>query len=231
MPKQLTILAVICAAALSSFSAGSSAEAPPAAGSGLPAASSASVTHGKVHHRAGFSFEADLPTTHGYALILRAADHRDVELAVEREGGAEPYVTMFYRVRGHVGRNGIKADLGRFGRVDLHFVGHLHEERYRYANCSPAVPEVTRFGVLMGLFEFEALERKIKLTAHRVEGHTREEPARTCRPRPSRVKAGGDESVYARRPVVAEGNGEGFVTDFSATAHSGGRTIETYASG
>ncbi|MFT3863260.1 MAG: hypothetical protein QM729_03235 [Solirubrobacterales bacterium] len=191
---------------------------------------SASAAHEKiVHHRASFSFEADLPSTHGYALILRASDHRDIELAVEREPSAEPYVTMFYRVRGHVGRHGIHADLGRFGRVDLRFAGHLHEGHFHYPNCSSGAQVTTRSGVLEGLVEFEALERRIELTAHRVEGGTREEPARTCTPKPSQVSEGGDESSYLRRPAVTEGKGEGFVADFSALAHTGGRTIEIYA--
>jgi hypothetical protein len=114
----------------------------------------AAATHEKVvHHRASFSFEADLPSAHGYALILRASDHRSIELAVEREPFAEPYVTMFYRVKGHVGRHGVKADLGRFGRVDLHFVGNPQEERFHYPNCSSGARVTTRSGVLEGLFE------------------------------------------------------------------------------
>jgi hypothetical protein len=197
---------------------------------GLPLSNgTAAAAHERVvHHRASFSFEADLPSAHGYALILRASDHRNIELAVEREPFAEPYVTMFYRVKGHVGQHGVKADLGRFGRVDLHFVGNPQEEHFHYPNCSSGAQVTTRYGVLEGLFEFEALERKIETTAHRVEGRTREEPARTCTPKPSRVVEGGDESSYAR-PAPTEGKGEGFVADFSALAHTGGRTIEIYA--
>jgi hypothetical protein len=182
-----------------------------------------------VRHRASFSFEAELPPSQGYGLILRASDHRDIELAVEREPGIEPYVTMFYEVKGHVGRNGIEADLGRFGRVDLHFVGRSHEERFRYPNCRGGASSISRRGILRGVFGFEALERKITSTVHRVEGQIREEPRRTCTPRPSQVSNGGDESTYARRPVLSEGTGEGFVTDFSALAYTDGRTVEIYA--
>jgi len=193
------------------------------------AADGATADQKVVHHRASFSFEADLPSTAGYALILRASGHHAVELAVEREPGAEPYVTMSYRAPGHVGQDGVRADLGRFGRVDLHFVGRPHEERFHYPDCRPAVPEVTRYGVLEGLFEFEALDRKIKLTAHRVEGHTRKEPGRTCTPKPRDEFEGEPESFADRRPLAGEGKGEGVAADFSALAHTGGRTIETYA--
>jgi hypothetical protein len=194
----------------------------------LGAAGNAAGSPKVVHHRASFSFEAQLPSADGYALILRANGHRDIELAVEREPFAEPYVTMFYRVKGHVGEHGIAADLGRFGRVDMHFVGRPHEELFHHRNCTPARPEVSRYGVLKGLFEFESLDPKITLTAHRVEGGTRQEPARTCTKRP-RNESEGFAASAAGRPVIVEGKGEGFVADFSAIAHTGGRTIETYA--
>jgi hypothetical protein len=193
------------------------------------AADTATADQKVVHHRASFSFEADLPSTAGYALILRASGHHAVELAVEREPGAEPYVTMFYRAPGHVGQDGVKADLGRFGRIDLHYVGRPHEERFHYPDCRPAVPEVTRYGILEGLFEFEALDPKVKLTTHRLEGQTRKEPGRTCMPKPREEFEGEAESFADRRPLVGEGEGEGVAADFSALAHVGGRTIETYA--
>ncbi len=183
-----------------------------------------------VHHKASFSFEADLPSADGYGLILRASDHRNIELAVEREPGVEPYVTMFYKVPGHVGRNGIEADLGRFGTVDMHFVGGAQEEHFHYPNCRGRRAGVSRYAELRGTFEFEALDRKISSTVHRAQGQTHEDPARTCTPKPSQVVSeGSDESTYARRPVAVEGNGEGFVTDLSALAHTDGRTVEIYA--
>jgi hypothetical protein len=192
---------------------------------------SASAAHKKVvHHRASFSFEADLPSADGYALILRASDHRNIELAVEREPGLEPYVTMFYKMKGHVGRHGIEADLGRFGKVDMHFVGRPKEQRFHYPNCRGGPAALSRYGELRGTFEFVALDPKITSTVHRAEGQTQEDPARTCTPKPSQVVfEGGDESTYARRLVPVEGKGEGFVTDLSALAHSGGRTVEIYA--
>jgi hypothetical protein len=195
----------------------------------LGATGSATASKKLVHHRADFSFEANLPSTDGYALILRADDHRNIELAVEREPFAEPYVTMFFRAKGYVGEHGVHVDLGRFGRADLHFVGRRHEERFHYRNCTPAVPEVSSYGVLEGFFEFESLDRKITLTAHRAEGQTRQEPARTCTPRPRNEEEGVATFAAAGRPTLVEGKGEGFVDDFSAIAHTGGRTIEIYA--
>lgn len=191
--------------------------------------SASAVHHEAIHHPASFSFEADLPSADGYGLILRASDHHRIELAVQREPGAEPYVTMFYRVRGHVGRHGIEADLGRFGRVEMHFIGRLYEERFRFHNCRGRAAVVSRYGDLRGIFRFEALDPKITSTVYRAKGQTREEPARTCTPKAPQVSGGGDGSSYARRPVPAEGNGEGLVTGFSALTHADGRTVEIYA--
>ena len=202
------VLTVLCVA-LSLGATGSAAAAP------------------RVHHRASFSFEAALPSADGYALFLRAKDHRHIELDVERESPAEPYVTMTYRATGQVDDDGIKVDFGRFGKVDLRSVGHPHEEQSRYPNCTPAAPAISRYGGMRGRFEFESLDGKVELSAHQVEGQTRDAPSRTCTPKPHQEIEG--ETSFAARPVVTEAKGEGFAAGFSALAHTGGRTIEIYA--
>jgi hypothetical protein len=195
----------------------------------LGASASAAPPHKLVHHRASFSFEAHLPSADGYALYLRAKNHRDIELDVEREAFTEPYVTMTYRAKGRVGEDGIKVDFGRFGRVDLRFGGSAQVERFHPPNCRPAVAEITRGGVLRGRFEFESLDGTVKLSTGRVEGGISDDPAQTCRPRP-REEFEGPPSFASRRPTVAEGTEEeGFATGFSALAHTGRRTIEIYA--
>jgi hypothetical protein len=195
----------------------------------LGAPASAASSHKFVHHRASFSFEAHLPSAAGYAMYLRAKNHRDIELDVEREAPAEPYVTMTYRAKGRVGEDGIKVGFGRFGRVDLRFVGGSQVERFHPPNCRPAAAEITRSGVLRGRFEFESLDRKVLLSTGRVEGGITDDPAQTCRPQP-REEFEGEPSFANRRSTVAEGTEEeGFATGFSALAHTDGRTIEIYA--
>jgi len=195
----------------------------------LGAPGGAAASGREFYYPGSFSFEAHLPSADGYDLYLRAHNRHEIELDVEREGFAEPYVTMTYRANGRISDHGIKSDLGRFGQIDLHFVGRPQTERFHDPDCTPRAVEVTRLGVLRGVFEFESLDRKVKLSVHRLEGHTAERPERTCKPQP-RIEREGPGSFFAdRRPVVAEGKGEGFVADFSALAHIGGRTIEIYA--
>ena len=56
----------------------------------LAAAGTAGAAHKVIHRRASFSFEAELPSSDGYSLYLRAKNHSDIELEVDRKGGAGP---------------------------------------------------------------------------------------------------------------------------------------------
>jgi hypothetical protein len=189
---------------------------------------SAGASPRTAHRPASFSFEAHLPSADGYAIYLRAHDRHEIELDVEREAFAEPYVTMTYKVKGQVGEHGIAADLGRFGRVDLRFSGHPKKRRFRPSNCRPQSPEVQTYGEMTGHFRFRSLDGKVQLSVRHVEGETRRDPKRVCTKKPRR-EVFHSEFFADRRPVAVEGKGEGFVADFAALAHVGGRAIEIYA--
>jgi hypothetical protein len=189
-----------------------------------------------VHRRASFSFEAHLPSADGYALYLRAKNHRNIELDVEREGFAEPYVTMTYKVKGRVGEDGIAADLGRFGRVDLRFAGKPKTERFRHPNCTPRTPLVEVRGEMKGRFDFTSLDGKVKVETGRVEGETRRDSKRVCTKEPRREHFG--SGFFAERPTLEEPRQRpseeeelAVALTFLARAHTMGRTIDLYALG
>jgi hypothetical protein len=203
----------------------------------LAAAGSAEAAPRVIHRRASFAFEARLPSSDGYSLYLRAKNHSDIELEVDRKGSAEPYVTMTYRVQGHVGRDGIKASLGRFGHVDLTASGAPRRELHRYPNCGAPRPEVRTHGSLVGTFRFRSLGGTVKSTVHHVEAETREEPRRLCT-REARGE-GQERSFFAKR-VLTHMTEEEFTPveeeemasiAFLARAHTMGRTIDLYALG
>jgi hypothetical protein len=203
----------------------------------LTTAGTAAAAHKVIHRRASFSFEAQLPSRDGYALYLRAKNHRDIELDVEREGAAEPYVTMTYRVKGQVGRDGIEADLGRFGRVDLRSSGTPERHPYRLPNCRPSGPAVREDDLLRGDFRFASLGGTVKLSVDHVEAETRREPRRSCVRGRSRVSSGRGSS--SARPLAGVRKGEFTPAEeeelapvsFLARAHEMGRTIDLFALG
>jgi hypothetical protein len=158
-----------------------------------------------VVHPASFQFEAELPETDGFAIYLRADDHRHVRLEIESEGEG-PYTTLDYSTTGHVRRHGIDVSFGRFGRIDLHFVGKPKRYRYHFPNCKGKKPEVH--------------------TNRVAEAHTWQTPRRTCTPQPSNIVIGGPEA-----PARARLSQEEFapVRTFLTRARTMGRLIDLYA--
>ena len=175
-----------------------------------------------------FSFEAELPTKHGWAAYVRADDHRHVELLIHHyDEEVRPYVTMAYRTIGHVDRHGISADFGRFGRVDLAFPGRSKRELFAFPDCKGSKPEVNQYGEMHGTIDFEALGGLIGFHRTHAEGQTHHSPRRICVPKPNnvRLRPGGD--VWGRPPRVEE---EEFVDQvFLARGHLQRRTIDVYA--
>jgi len=188
-----------------------------------PAAAAPSVVRPE-----SFSFEAQLPSSDGYSLYLRSEGHRKIWLDIGTEDIEKSYVTMTYTTTGRVDRNGIEADFGQFGRVDLRFSGSSQRELFPFPNCKGAKPEVQQYGALRGRVEFKSLGGVVELDASRVEeGHTRHAPRRTCAPKPSQVTSGGPE--IAMRSGRREAESESFVKTFVARARLMERTIDLYA--
>jgi hypothetical protein len=199
-----------------------------AAASLLAQVAAAAAAHTTVHP-ASFSFEAQLPTSNGYSMFLRGYGHRRIELDLGTENVEKPYITMDYTTEGKVNRHGIDADFGRFGRIELNFVGSPQRSVSHSPNCRPHGPDVNEYGRMTGSAEFETLGGVVKLDSHQlsVEGETWSSPKQTCTPKPSKVVYGGT-AMEARRAHRVE-KGEGFVTTVMARAHTMGRTIDIYA--
>lgn len=188
----------------------------------MAAAGTAGAAHRVIHRRASFSFDAELPSSDGYSLNLRATTHRDVELEVNRKGSAKPYVTMSYRVKGHIGRGGIEASFGRFGRVDLRSTGAPQRELHPYPNCDAPGPEVRTRRPLVGTFRFRSLGGTVESTLDHAEGEIREAPRRTCT-REVRPHVPGEFTPAEEEELAS--------VAFLARAHTTGRTIDLYALG
>lgn len=198
-----------------------------AAASLLAQVAPAAAAHTTVRP-ASFSFEAQLPTSDGYSMYLRGYGHRRIELDLGTEN-AEPYTTMSYTTEGKVSRDGIDADFGRFGRIELNLVGSPKRSVFHPPNCQPHGPDVSEYGRMTGSAEFETLGEVVKLDSNRlsIEGETRSSPKQICTPKPSQIVYGGT-AMQARRPHRVE-KGEGSVTTVMARAHTLGRTIDIYA--
>jgi hypothetical protein len=195
----------------------------------LPAPVAAAAATRTTVHPASFSFEAELPASDGYSVFLRGYGHRQIELDLGSEDFEKPYVTMNYTTVGKVSRQGIDADFGSFGRIELNFVGSPKRSVSHSPNCRPHGPVVNEYGRMTGSAEFETLGGVVQLDSDRlsVEGQAWSSPEQTCTPRPSNVVYG-PASMEIRRPRRVE-KGEGFVTTVMARAHRLGRTIDVYA--
>lgn len=198
------------------------------AAASLLAQVAAAATHTTVHP-ASFSFEAQLPTSDGYSMFLRGYGHRRIELDLGTENVEKPYITMNYTTEGKVNRNGIDADFGRFGRIELNFAGSPKRSVSHAPNCRPHGPDVNEYGRMTGSAEFETLGGVVKLDSSQlsVEGETWSSPKQTCTPKPSKVVYGRTAMEVPRAHRVEKG--EGFVTTVMARAHTMGRTIDVYA--
>ncbi|HEX4752279.1 MAG TPA: hypothetical protein VH268_05235 [Solirubrobacterales bacterium] len=176
---------------------------------------------------ASLRFEAELPETDGFAVYLRAEDHRHVKLEIESEGES-PYTTLDYSTTGRVRRHGIDVDFGRFGHIDLHFVGKPKRYRYPFPNCKGKKADVQEYGAMEGTIEFQALGGIVKLDDRRVaEAHTSQAPKRTCTPKPQHIVHGGSETAVAARALTEEEFTP--LRVFLARAHTLGRLIDLYA--
>lgn len=200
----------------------------------LGMAGTAAAAAKTVVRPAGFEFEAQLPETDGYAVYLRADDHRHVRLEIESENegeGSAPLTTLDYSTVGQVRRHGIDVDFGQFGHIDLHFVGKPKRNRYPFPNCAGKKVAVQEYAAMAGSIDFEALGGVVKLTGNRVaEAHTWESPKRTCTPKQRVVYHGGSGTTVETRPRSARREPEfSPLTTLLARARTTGRLIDLYA--
>jgi hypothetical protein len=136
-----------------------------------------------VAPRPGLFFGAHLPLADGWSIYLRGSGPHRVELDISNPERAASYTTMNYSTGGRVGRDGIEADLGRFGHVDLHFSGAPEKYVERFQNCGGNYRQIVHTGTLTGNLEFAALAGPPPVDLESVEGEIRGPTKGVCKPR------------------------------------------------
>jgi hypothetical protein len=185
-----------------------------------------------VEPRAGRYFEAKLPTSDGWSVYLRGSGPHAVELDIANPEFEPHYTTMNYSTGGRVGANGIEADLGRFGHVELRFAAPPEKSVVRFPNCKGTYREVVRTGTLSGDIEFAALAGPQKVDLDSVEGEIRGPTKGVCKP--VQVVFGPEPPASAPRAAVGSRAApalEFAPENFLARRRSSGRTIDLYAFG
>jgi hypothetical protein len=175
-----------------------------------------------VEPTAGLSFEAELPTTEGWTIYLRGVGPHYIELDIESAGSARRLTTMTYATGGRIGPDGIEADLGRFGQVDLHFAAPPRKSYLRFPDCGGSYREVIRSGTLTGTVEFAPLAGPSKVDLESVEGEISGPTLGVCKPR--QIIFGGPET---RPPSTRPATGfESPSEDLVARRRSNARTLD-----
>jgi hypothetical protein len=191
----------------------------------LSSAGTAAAAAPTVEPRPGLFFEAVLPTGDGWSIYLRGSGPHRVELDIANPELAASYTTMNYSTGGRVGPNGIEADLGRFGHVDLRFSAPPEKSVARFPNCRGSYRQVVRTGTLTGRVEFTALAGPPKVDLESVEGEIRGPTKGVCKPVP--VIIGGPETPA---PTARAARGfESAPQELRAHRRSKARTVDIYA--
>lgn len=162
----------------------------------------------EVHQRSLRLFTSSF-ATRGYLVRVETVGHHRVILTAQKNGQ-----TAAYTVRGRVSRHRIRADFGRFGRVNLRFHGKPQpfptstgkddkgaEERRR---CRGRKPE-REVGQFRGAVEFEGQRLFTKLAVGGLDGELRRSYRRVCWLRHSRPEARAsvsDSTRVVRRATV-----------------------------
>jgi hypothetical protein len=125
-----------------------------------------------------------LPAGKGVVVSVETSGHRQIRIGVEKGESL-----AFYTGLGRVSRRGIKADLGRFGRISLHFLpksksrgGGLNDllPPPLRQNCRGRAPVLER-GVLVGNIRFRGEHDYVHATAHRVRAQLVRGYKQVCR--------------------------------------------------
>jgi hypothetical protein len=183
-----------------------------------------------IEPRPELFFEAKLPTVDGWSIYLRGSGPHRVELDIANPEAATHYTTMNYWTGGRVGANGIEADLGRFGSVDLRFSAPPEKSAVRFPNCRGTYREVIRTGTLTGHVDFAALAGPSDVDLESVEGEIRGPTKGVCKPvpitfGPEPTPPAARAATGSRAPAVPSFASE----DFLARRRSRARTIDLYA--
>jgi hypothetical protein len=163
--------------------------------------------------------------TRGYAVTVDTLGHHRVTLTVQKNGQLASYTT-----RGKVSRHQVKANFGRFGKVNLRFHGkrrpfpapphNRSKPRARRTVCHGRRPQ-REIGRFRGTIEFDGQNGYTRLAVGRLHGEVRRSYRQVCRLVPVRR-----HKHRAQRPAVASAastNPFGFnLSLLSARSRSGG---------
>lgn len=163
--------------------------------------------------------------TRGYTVSVETFGHHRVVLIAQKNGQVANYT-----VRGKVSRHRIKADFGRFGRVNLHFRGKQRPfetdpkaatPRDKRRRCRGRKPE-REVGRFRGAIEFDGQRLFTRLAVGGLKGELRRTYRQVCRLRRARPEA--RAHVSSSTPVVRRAGipGGGFtIAVLSARARVG----------
>ncbi len=193
----------------------------------VAAAAATAASAQNIQPRQGLYFEAKLPMAGGWSIYLRGSGPHRVELDIANQELAASYVTMNYATGGRVGPDGIEADLGRFGHVDLRFSGPPEKSYEHFMNCGGSYREVVRSGTLTGSVEFAALAGPPKVDLESVEGEIRGPTKGVCKPVKEVISPPPMPAPLARAAPRLAGASKTFL----AHRGSGARIIDLYAIG
>ncbi|HEU5251980.1 MAG TPA: hypothetical protein VFU16_01475 [Solirubrobacterales bacterium] len=141
--------------------------------------------------------------TRGYTVSVETFGHHRVILTARKNGQVANYT-----VRGKVSRHRIKADFGRFGRVNLHFRGKRRPfetkpgaatPRDKRRRCRGRKPE-REVGRFRGAIEFDGQRLFTRLAVGGLRGELRRTYRQVCRLRRARPQA--RAHVSSSTPVV-----------------------------
>jgi hypothetical protein len=144
----------------------------------LPAASSAGsgTSHRTVPPRS-LALEMQLRASNGYLLRISGYGHRHVEVLASKD-----HYFAFYETTGSVSRDHIRADLGRFGHVAVHFDGSV-KRRPDPADDSCTGPRpIFETGSFRGAIEFDGEQGYTDVSARRASGSAYRTFKRVCPP-------------------------------------------------
>lgn len=148
--------------------------------------------------------------TRGYIVRIETVGHHRVILTAEKNSQVATYT-----VRGKVSRHRVRADFGRFGRVNLHFNGRPQpfakepkkgdSSRDKRRRCRGRKPE-REVGAFRGAVEFEGQRLYTRLAVGGLKGELRRSYRQVCwlrRPAPeARAHVSGNAPVLVHRAGI-----------------------------
>jgi hypothetical protein len=139
----------------------------------LALTSTATAKPGKFVIPPGFSIEATLPKSDGFAFSVDSIGHRQIVVLAHRKGQFTSYTAP-----GRASRHGFSANFGRFGRMRMRFNGSTGT----VANAKGCKGRLTEqgMGTFEGLIRFRGREDFASVTATRVQGRYQRSFRQVC---------------------------------------------------